>query len=171
MRGKRRAFTLLEILLAVGILAILATLGLRQFEDYRRRARAAQCLANLRGIGNGLQIYAAENSGRLPALTADNVNLDGGGGAGGIDLRFVLIQYDSAYWGMVCPSDPRKKNDPHAGDPTYLSYIYLHSNGLDLGALTTPIRVARDSGYHHGRPGKLKSAILFSDQHLEMESW
>lgn len=123
MRGKRRAFTLLEILLAVGILAILATLGLRQFEDYRRRARAAQCLANLRGIGNGLQIYAAENSGRLPALTADNVNLDGGGGAGGIDLRFVLIQYDSAYWGMVCPSDPRKKNDPHAGDPTYLSYI------------------------------------------------
>lgn len=169
--SRNRAFTILELLLAVVILAILATLGLQQFGIYRERAHAAKCLSNLRGLGNGLHVYATDNGGCLPFLTDENVDLSGGGGVGGVDLRFALIQYDTAYWGMVCPSDPRAKKDPNAGSPTFLSYIYLPQGGMNLADHNEPVRLARDCGYFHGRPGSLKSTVLFSDQHLEMEAW
>jgi type II secretory pathway pseudopilin PulG len=171
VRGERSALTIVELLLVVVILSILAALAVPEYESYRERARATKCLANLRALGNGLHVYAADNEGWFPSLTDDNVCLDGGGGVGGVDLRFALIRYDSVYWSMVCPSDPRTRKDPNAGNPTYLSYIYLPQSGLELGHVTTPVRVARDSGYFHGRRGNPKSTILFSDQHLEMESW
>jgi type II secretory pathway pseudopilin PulG len=158
-------------MLVVVILAILAVLGLKELEIYRERARTAKCLSNLRGLGNGLHVYASDNDGWLPSLTDDNVDLRGGGGVGGVDLRFALIQYDTAYWGMVCPSDPRRKNDSNDGSPTYLSYIYLPQNGLNLADHNQSVRVARDSGYFHGRRGNRKSTVLFTDQHLELEPW
>lgn len=170
VRRHCRALTLVELLFTVVILAILAAIVGQAGAFYRERMRTIQCYTNLRGLGNALQIYAAESESRLPCLTPDNVELGVPPGAnGGVDIRFVLVQYDSALWRMVCPSDARRKAAPDELNPWFVSYLYLHGDGLDLGKIEKPVCVLRDGGYFHGKAGRWSSSLLFSDQHLETE--
>jgi prepilin-type N-terminal cleavage/methylation domain-containing protein/prepilin-type processing-associated H-X9-DG protein len=63
---RRRAFSLVELLAAIGIVAILFALLLPAIQSSRESARRTQCLANLRQINDSIQsIHAAE--GALPS--------------------------------------------------------------------------------------------------------
>ncbi len=166
------AFTLVELLLCVVIIGALALLVGEGASIYRERMRGVQCMTQLRGMGAALQIYAAESDSHLPSLTPDNVELAASdSGKGALDIRYELIQYDSALWNMVCPSDPLTRQNPDAKDPTYVSYLYLPESGLDLAQVRQPVCLMRDSGFYHGSPGDRRSTLLYSDQHLEMQKW
>lgn len=167
-----QAMTLIELLFVVVILAILASLVGQGIGRYRERMRLIQCGANLRGLGTALHIYATEADGQLPNLTPDSMEIPiPAGHVGGMDIRLVLFQYDPILWRVICPSDPRRKTAPDELNPWFVSYFYLQERGLDLGNVTTPVCVIRDGGFFHGKPGSFKSSLLFSDQHMEMESW
>lgn len=60
MRHNRSAFSLVEILVVIAIIAILAALIFPVFFAARNKARAVRCLANLRQIGNSIDMYAAD---------------------------------------------------------------------------------------------------------------
>ena len=62
----RRAFTLVELLLVLGIIAILAALIIPAFMRTRERANAAVCVSNLRQIGTGIANYANDHNQFLP---------------------------------------------------------------------------------------------------------
>lgn len=62
----RRAFTLIELLTVIAIIGILAAIIIPTVGRVRQSARAAQCKSNLRQIGAGLHLYAADNKDRLP---------------------------------------------------------------------------------------------------------
>lgn len=62
----RGGFTLVELLVVVGIIAILITLLMPVLGRTREQARRTQCGAGLHNIGVALSFYANENRRRLP---------------------------------------------------------------------------------------------------------
>jgi len=65
-RARARAFTLVELLVVIGIIALLIGILLPVMGRVRSQGRTVSCQANLRSILQSLFIYAADNKGSLP---------------------------------------------------------------------------------------------------------
>ena len=82
-------FTLVELLVVIGIIAILIALLLPSLMKAKEAANVANCLSNLRQIGMGFQLYAGLNKDQMPLMVerywtqGTRPGLIGGGGAPG----------------------------------------------------------------------------------------
>lgn len=65
-RLHRRAFTLVEILVVIGIIGLLLGFLLPSLEKARHKAYIDACASNLRQIGQAIAMYANENHGNYP---------------------------------------------------------------------------------------------------------
>src|SRR2546423_5449068 len=61
-----RAFTLVELLVVIGIIAILIAIILPTLARARESAKKTACLSNLRELGNSFRLYAAANKDVMP---------------------------------------------------------------------------------------------------------
>src|SRR5439155_10244741 len=84
-------FTLVELLVVIGIIAILIGIILPSLSGARRAANVLKCQATMRELGLALQMYAQTNKGYLPA-----------GRIGPQSFYFGSVQMSNAYvyWWM-----------------------------------------------------------------------
>ena len=121
---KRRAFTLLELLVVLAILAILAGLLLPAISRTKASGQSVVCLNNLHQIGIALQIYVQDNQDHLPVMYDRPTN----GPPAGPSIDRVLLPFVGGVSNVFrCPSD-----NQHLFELTGSSYAWnVLLNGQD----------------------------------------
>ncbi len=140
MRG-RRAFTLVELLVVLVIVAVLASFLLPVFGRTREQANVLKTMSNMKQIGVALLSYANDHNYLLP-----NRVTDGAADAKWPTLLLPYLQGTSVYASPIPDAQGKSyrvtnPNDFLNNDKNYTSYIY---NGMnDLGARDDPTVTVR----------------------------
>jgi prepilin-type N-terminal cleavage/methylation domain-containing protein len=103
----RRGFTLVELLVVIGIIALLISILLPALNRAREQARRVACGNNIRQLLNAVHMYASENKAALP-----------GGNPGGAALGWL--------YELNKLSSPRRQEDVQYGQ----LYRYLSDTGI-----------------------------------------
>jgi prepilin-type N-terminal cleavage/methylation domain-containing protein/prepilin-type processing-associated H-X9-DG protein len=153
--GRGTGFTLVELLVVIGIIALLMSILLPALHRARDSARAVACQTNLRSLGQAIYLYAHNNDGFLPwgAHFAGGADVNThwvlllqstmqGGGASWNDMAGAgnLTRVRDAF---MCPEVPGSaKNALISGTTHFMSHPRLMPQ-FPNSANLTPYRLAR----------------------------
>jgi prepilin-type N-terminal cleavage/methylation domain-containing protein len=112
---RRSAFTLIELLICIGIIAVLLSLLLPTISRARDSANRLKCATNLRTLGQVVTLFANDHHGRIPE--GHNTPWSGSGGWDPTWVYtkdyFVLVDdYAADQRLFICPSSPLARVGP-----------------------------------------------------------
>jgi prepilin-type N-terminal cleavage/methylation domain-containing protein/prepilin-type processing-associated H-X9-DG protein len=104
-RAPRLGFTLVELLVVIGIIALLISILMPALSKARQQAQITKCLANLRSLNTGVQMYINENKLYLPAVNWGGSTLGGKVNAGWL---YECPLYTGTKWAAPLTPDQAK---------------------------------------------------------------
>lgn len=132
----RKAFTMVELLVVIAVVAILSSILMPVFGRARAVARSTACVSNLRQIGQAFAMYAQDWEGSLPTVLPYAV-VAPEGRAWMVALQPYVT--DARIW--VCPENtlpvPSYAYNTFLGFPRLMGTAY-GDGGLALDAITAP---------------------------------
>jgi prepilin-type processing-associated H-X9-DG protein len=175
------AFTLIELIVVIGIIATLAGLLLPALARAKESGRSTACLSNLRQLGLALQLYAEENNNRMPFMYDQTLPTNGipatnsppATNAAGKTMDQVLSNHISGALRLLrCPSDRDR-----IFELTRSSYgwnVLLNGQGADhlvvlnlnLNQHEIPVFFDKEA-FHKARGDKLGVNYLYADGHIK----
>jgi prepilin-type N-terminal cleavage/methylation domain-containing protein/prepilin-type processing-associated H-X9-DG protein len=182
---RRPGFTLVELLVVIGIIAVLMGILMPSLGKAREQANRIKCLANLKQIGSAMFMYANEHKDRLPNGNPLSTPLDYDA------INVVLVALNDRYLKSPatfhCPSDRDPVQDqivtgdqslPNSARASYdfYSIYWLPEQGPKLARLPyAPLAWDLNGGdpaLTHGdrnhRPDKPEGGnVVFGDGHGE----
>jgi prepilin-type N-terminal cleavage/methylation domain-containing protein/prepilin-type processing-associated H-X9-DG protein len=163
-----RAFTLMELLLVIALVATLAAVLLPAISRSKEVARGVACLSNLHQIGISLQIYVQENNNRLPFMR--DKNLQGTNDLPSPDM--VLSNHLGNLNILRCPSDQQHVFETTGSSYSWNSLLngedadHLSAFGLSFDPHQIPLMFDKDK-FHSARGQKKEINYLYADGHLK----
>ena len=134
----RRGFTMVELLVVIGIIVVLIAMLMPALGKARQAAQATMCTSGVRQIALGWVYYASENRGFLPA------SWDGPSNTSWADRMDPYISKISAKSIYVCPSAVPPEDISHQFPLTYgmncSVFVYRSSTAQSLVKITSVTR-------------------------------
>jgi prepilin-type N-terminal cleavage/methylation domain-containing protein len=126
-RYRRPAFTLVELLVVIGIIAVLIALLLPSLNKARRHARGIACAANVRQLVSATIMYANENRQYFPSYNEINGSGQHVPGSHWAELLSPYLQGSKDIW--IDPERVGFKNEPYDW-PTITLFDNIHYNPI-----------------------------------------
>jgi prepilin-type N-terminal cleavage/methylation domain-containing protein/prepilin-type processing-associated H-X9-DG protein len=130
-RRRAPAFTLVELLVVIGIIALLISILLPSLNRAREQAKTVQCLSNVRQMGNAVNMFTSEHQGYLPKAWFNDRPRPGSGtlwnypNANTWEWSYIVSTYLAKNEGVFrCPSDPQPDATPNPFGPAFYTVTF-----------------------------------------------
>jgi type II secretory pathway pseudopilin PulG len=165
---RTESFTLVELLIVIGIIAVLAALLLPALNRAQESGRATRCLSNLHQIGLALQAYVSDNHNQLPYMNDRSLTTTNPYPPPDVLLPNYLGNLNVLH----CPSDLK-----HLFETTGSSYSWnfllngedadhLVALGIKFDSHQIPLFFDKEA-FHKARGASRAQNFLYADGHIK----
>jgi len=145
-----RAFTLIEMIVVLAIIAILMSMVYPMFTSMSERAKATKDLSNLRQIGIATQTYLNDTDGVLPGSSIPPVTW----------MSQLSPKYFSGWRGFQSPFDKRPSSEGGTGTPVSPISYGVNANIYPGGAAIVASKITKPTAFILFAPAQASGATV-----------